>query len=233
MGASSDAEEMGREELLTEWEKAIKVNVTDRRVRHIITGNLLQAFSHFKGKLVSYTTKEDEIKKGILMPENWIPAEQIGDQVVVPIGKALTIIKSLSNGAAIYTNNDIAIFKHGDQYKVIVPASRQKGGEIYLDKELLEIVDGNNFEKTSDKMVAVFPFKKIEHFIEILQTKFSSAVTLTKFQFDLIKDEKHARHTTRKQIELPPKRNEKEENELLRIYELEAEALALELELAA
>jgi hypothetical protein len=234
MGASTGVEESEREEFLHEWEKAIKANVTDRRVRHIITGNLLQAFSDFKGKLVSYTTKDGEVKKGILMPENWIPAENIGDKVVVPIAKALTIIKSLSNGAAIYTNNDVAIFKHGDQYKVIVPASRQKGGEIYLDKDILELVDGKNFEKTSDKMVATFPHKRIEPFVEILQTKFSSAVTLTTFQFDMIKDEKQKKISTRKKIIFSPKKESSEQDkELLRIYELEAEALALELELAA
>lgn len=234
MGASTGVAESDKEEFLHEWEKAIKANVTDRRVRHIITGNLLQAFSDFKGKLVSYTTKDGEIKKGILMPENWIPAEHIGDKVVVPIGKAITIIKSLSNGAAIYTNNDVAIFKHGDQYKVIVPASRQKGGEIYLDKDLLELVDGKNFEKTSDKMVATFPSKKIEPFVEILQSKFSSAVTLTTFQFDIIKDEKQQKISTRKKIIFSPKKESSaQDNERLRIYELEAEALALELELAA
>jgi len=232
MGASTGVPESDHNELMQQWEKAIKKNVVDRRVRHIITGNLLQAFSDFKGKLVSYTTKDGETKKGILMPENWIAEEHIGDKVVVPIGKALTIIKSLSNGAAIYTNNDVAIFKHGDQYKVIVPASRQRGGEIYLDKDILELVDGKNFEKTSDKMIATFSFKKIEPFVEILQTKFSSAVTLTNLQFDIIKDEKQKRISTRKKIVLPPKQEAPERNNI-RILELEAEALALELELAA
>jgi len=232
MGASVGVDDSDREELLKEWEKAIKENVMDRRVRHIITGNLLQAFSDFKGKLVSYTTKDGETKKGILMPENWIPEEHVGDKVVVPIAKALTIIKSLSNGAAIFTNNDIGIFKHGDQYKIIVPASRQKGGEIYLDKDILELVDNSNFEKVSDKMVAMLNHKKIEPFVEILQTKFSSAVTLTTFQFDIIKDEKQKRISTRKKIVLPSKKETSEQDdELLRIYELEAEALALELEL--
>jgi DNA modification methylase len=232
MGASSDAEDMDKEELLHEWENAIKESTHDRRIRHIITGNLLQAFSDFKGKLVSYTTNEEEVKKGILMPENWIPAEQVGDKIVVPISKAMTIIKSLTNGAAIFTNNNIGIFRHGDSYKVIVPSSRAKAGEIYLDEELLSIVDGNNFNKVSDRMVATFPNKKLETFIDILQRKFSSAVTLTSLQFDIIKDEKHERHSTRKKIELPPKRNE-EENNVIRMYELEAEALALELELLA
>ncbi|MCC7302775.1 MAG: strawberry notch family protein [Bacteroidia bacterium] len=230
MGASTGLPETERVELLNEWESAIKSNIIDRKTRHIITGNLLQAFSDFKGKLVSYTTLDGETKKGILMPDNWIPAEHIGDKVVVPIGKAITIVKSLANGAAIYTNNDIGIFRQGEGYKVIVPSSRAKGGEIYLDKDILELVDGKNFEKVSDKMVATFPFKQIEPFVEILQSKFSSAVTLTNFQFDMIKDEKHKRSSSRKKIELPPKQDE---SELLKIYELEAEALALELELLA
>jgi len=232
MGASVGVPDSDREELLKEWEKAIKENVTDRKVRHIITGNLLQAFSDFKGKLVSYTTKDGETKKGILMPENWIPEEHVGDKVVVPIAKALTIIKSLSNGAAIFTNNDIGIFRHAGEYKIIVPASRVRGGEIYLDKDILELVDKNNFEKVSDKMVALLVANKIAPFVEILQTKFSSAVTLTKLQFDIIKDEKQKKFSTRKKIILPPKQQTSEKDNL-RILELEAEALALELELAA
>lgn len=231
MGASTGVEDTGKEEFLADWEKAIKNNVTDRKTRHIITGNLLQAFSDFKGKLVSYTMKDGEVKKGILMPENWIPAEHIGDKVVVPIGKAITIIKSLANGAAIYTNNNIGIFRQGEGFKVIVPASRVKGGEIYLDRDILEIVDGNNFDKVSDKMVSTFPFKKIEPFIEILQDKFSSAITLTNFQFDMIKDEKHKRSSSRRKILAPPA--EEENSDMMKIYELEAEALALELELMA
>ncbi len=230
MGASSDAEELDREQLLEEWEKAIKTNTVDRRTRHIITGNLLQAFSDFKGKLVSYTTLEGETKKGILMPENWIPAEHIGDKVVVPIGKAIKIIKSLREGTAIHTNNAIGIFRQGDGYKVIVPASRVQGGEVYLDKDLLELVYGNNFEKVSDKMVATFPHKNIEPFVEILQKKFSSAVTLSASQFFIIKDEKQKRTSNRKKIELPPKQDESVN---IKLYELEAEALALELELLA
>jgi DNA modification methylase/predicted RNA methylase len=230
MGASSDAEDLDREQLLEEWEKAIKTNNVDRRTRHIITGNLLQAFSDFKGKLVSYTTLEGEIKKGILMPENWIPAEHIGDKVVVPVGKAIKIIKSLTEGSAIHTNNGIGIFRQDDSYKIIVPGSRLKGGEVYLDSDLLELVDGKNFEKVSDKMVATLPLKSIEPFIEVLQNKFSAAVTLSASQFSIIKDEKQKRTSTRKKIELPAK---PDESVNIKLYELEAEALALELELLA
>jgi predicted RNA methylase len=231
MGASSDVRQLDRDGLLKEWEGAVKAGAMDRKVRHIITGNLLQAFSDFKGKLVSFTTLSGETRKGILMPENWSPSEQIGDKVVVPVSKALTLIKSLANGAAIFTNNNIGLFRHGEGYKVIVPSSRSKGGEIYLDGDILNLTDNHNFEKVSDKMVATFQFKKLEAFVSILQAKFSSSVTLTSLQFDIIKDEKHLRHSSRKKIELPPKIDDSVER--IRILELEAEALALEFELLA
>jgi hypothetical protein len=38
-------------------------NNVDRKIRHIVTGNLLQAFNDIKGKLVSYTTLSGQVKK--------------------------------------------------------------------------------------------------------------------------------------------------------------------------
>src|SRR6185437_13290927 len=74
-----------RTSLLTEWETYVRETNVDRKIRHIITGNLLQAFSGFKGKLVSYTTLDGQVKKGILLPEYWDPGEQVADNVTVPI----------------------------------------------------------------------------------------------------------------------------------------------------
>lgn len=107
IGASVDVHQPSMNVLLTEWEKYTKENNTDRRIRHIITGNLLQAFSDFKGKLVSYTTMSGETK-GILMPENWNPGEQVQDKVVVPILKAAPIVKSLVQNSQIVTNNGLS-----------------------------------------------------------------------------------------------------------------------------
>lgn len=127
IGASADIVQPTMEELLDRWEEYTRQNNVDRRPRHIITGNLLQAFSDFKGKLVSYTTSNGETKKGILLPENWNPGEQVQDKVVVPIAKALPIVKSLVQNAHIITNNGISFFKSGDYFKIIVSASRAKG----------------------------------------------------------------------------------------------------------
>ncbi len=155
IGASSDVRQTDVETLLARWEDFTKQNHTDRKIRHTITGNLLQAFSDFKGKLVSYTTMDGKTVKGILMPEHWDPGEQVQDKVVVPIIKALPLIKSLVHNKHIITNTGISLFRTGYYYKVIVAASRVKGGDIYLDRDILAIVEHNNFDKVSDKMVAI------------------------------------------------------------------------------
>ncbi|MGC4036091.1 MAG: strawberry notch C-terminal domain-containing protein [Chitinophagaceae bacterium] len=230
IGASADILESSMEELLKEWEDYTKQNNVDRRIRHVITGNLLQAFSDFKGKLVSYTTLDGKTIKGILLPENWNPGEQVQNRVVVPIIKALPLIKSLTQNNQIVTNNGLSIFKTGDNYKLIIAASRSRGGDIYLDKKILELVDKNNFEKVADKMVAVLPEKYIQKLVEFLQDNHGSSTTVHSSQ---LKDLKAGavRYSNRNKIELPD--TEKEQDDTIKILELEAEALSLELELLA
>jgi hypothetical protein len=230
IGASIDVAEDSLPVLLNSWEEYTKQNNVDRRIRHIITGNLLQAFSDFKGKLVSYTTNTAETKKGILMPENWNPTEQVQDKVVVPIIKALPLIKSLTSHSSIVTNNGLSFFRYRDYYKLIISASRSRGGDIYLDKQILELVEKNNFEKTSDKMIALLPYQNIDKLVELLQVNHSLSVTIQSYQLkDLKTDGK--RFNNRKRIE-PPTQEEQQTNKVL-LLELEAEALALELELLA
>jgi len=186
-GESVSVNDRGFSETLTEWESAIKTGTVDRKIRHIITGNLLQAFSDYKGKLVSYTTIDGSTKKGILMPDNWLPKEETKGKVNVPIGKALKVVASLTVGNSIYTNNGLSLIRHNNYFKIIVPASRQKGGEFYLDNDILKLVENNRFEKLADKMVALLPLNNINALVDILQNKHGSNVTLSASQFDIIK----------------------------------------------
>ncbi len=231
IGASVEVHQPSQNVLLNEWEQYTKENNTDRRIRHIITGNLLQAFSDFKGKLVSYTTKNGETKKGILMPENWNPGEQVQDNVVVPILKAAPLIKSITQNSHIATNNGLSFFRTGNHFKLIIAASRARGGDIYLDKKILELVEKNNFEKVSDKMVAMLPEKNIDKLLEILQTTHGCSITIHSSDLKNIKADA-VRYSNRKKIELPPD-DEEDISGNVAILELEAEALALELELLA
>lgn len=235
IGASSDVSQPDKEGLLTLWEDYTRQNHVDRKIRHTITGNLLQAFSDFKGKLVSYTTIDGRTVKGILMPENWNPGDEVQDKVVVPIIKALPLIKSLVNGGHIVTSNGISFFRQGGYFKVIVAASRAKGGDIYLDKEILEVVENNNFEKTSDKMYAIVADSNIGRLVEILQANHSCAVTVNSAQFRLIGSE-NQRYSSRRKIDIPeamPDLPATDQSNIISLLELEAEALALELELLA
>ena len=226
IGASVGLPELSKEDLLSKWEAAIKESTVDRKIRHIITGNVLQAFSAYKGKLVSYTTIDGGIKKGILMPEYWQPGNEVQQKTVVPVSRAIKIIRSLTTGSAITTKNDVSVFKQGDRFKIMVSSARSRGGEIYLDPDILNLVDKKNFEKVSDKMTASLDEQKIDQFVEILQEKFNDSVSLNPVQYELIKNEipKKSPRVKPVMVVLP-----KQESPL--IDELELEALALELEL--
>lgn len=228
IGASNDLEQPSRNQMLNDWETIIKNSHTDRKNRFVITGNLLQASADGKGKLVSYTTKQGETKKGILMPDNWIPSVEMQEMVVVPVFKALPLIKSMIVGSNMQLNKGISFIRLQENYKIIVPASREKGGDIYLDREILELVEKNIFEKVSDKMVAILPVRNIQELIRLLQDNHSCSITVDQKEFSLIADRK-AVPVSRKKIDLPPDEIETPIN--MRLLELEAEALSLELEL--
>jgi len=226
IGASVGMPHLERESLLAKWEASIKESTVDRKIRHIITGNVLQAFSAYKGKLVSYTTIDGSVKKGILMPEYWEPGNQVQQKTVVPISRATKVIRSLTSGSSITTKNGISLFKQYHEFKIIVSAARSKGGDTFLDPDLLALVDNNNFEKVSDRMTATIPEEKILSFIQVLQDKFNDSVSLTPAQYELIKDEIPKREArTRPTVVMLPKQSGSE------VEQLELEAIALELEL--
>lgn len=244
IGASVDVEQPRQETLLNNWESYIKKTNVDRTTRHIITGNLLQASGGNSGKLISYTTIDGQTKKGILLPEAWQPAKEVADKVTVPIIKALPLIQSIVNGGQLITNNGLAFFKKGEQYRIIVPSSRSVAGDIFLDKDLLALVDGNNFQKVSNNMSALLPENRIKEFVKVLGEKHGLSITVNGAQFRLI--EQAATHIMRHRfIELPPPMDERAEQDaqmettkktsakVMTILELEVEALELELLLSA
>jgi hypothetical protein len=165
------------------------------------------------------------------MPEEWQPKELGQQKITVPIIKALPLLKSMTNGSALYASNGLAFFKSNDTYRLIVPSSRSKGGAIYMDKQIWPLIQNGKFETSADKMQATMPEKNIEALALILQTNHSISISVGHNQLSLLKTNAE-RISTRKKIEPPPNENDAE-LERIRILELEAEALALELELAA
>ncbi|MBK8291040.1 MAG: strawberry notch family protein [Flammeovirgaceae bacterium] len=166
------------------------------------------------------------VKKGILMPEYWEPKNDVQQKTVVPISRAMKIIRSLTIGSSITTKNGVSIFRQPDKFKLVVSAARSKGGDTYLDPDLLNIVDRNNFEKISDRMTALVDENRIEEFVQVLQEKFNDSVSLSPPQYELIKGEIPKRESRAKPIMVVlPKQSQSQ------MEQLELEALALELEL--
>ncbi len=214
---------------IEEWSNRIKATTKDRSVRYIVTGNILQAFASFKGKLVSYTTTTNEIKKGILMPEHWSADTETKGKVIVPIAKATKIIKSMSNGSSIFGTSNISFFKLSDnRYRVSVPASRKKGGEIYLNKDLLKLVENNLFEKLGSQMTTHVPFENIERFLAILQDQSGITISVTQSQIDAV-GLVVTKIKKRVKIQAPPKEVIPKVNP--KALKLRATALKLKLEL--
>jgi len=223
--ASKDVTQLDRSELLDFWENTIKESTVDRMKRYIITGNIVQAFSHYSGKLVSYTTIDGETRKGILLSEYFEPIKQ---EIVVPLSQAIKVIRSLTVGSFITTNSDVSIFRTHDHYKIVVAAARKKGGDIYMNADILKIVNKNIFEKTSDKMTAQLALNRIDELVKILEEKFSDTVTLKESQYEMLPKEAHKRtRAPLPKVILDTPANEDQEP----MDELEMEAIALQLEL--
>lgn len=232
MGASHSEATGDMEETLEKWEIAIKEADVNRNIRFVITGNLLQAFSDFHGKLVSYTTKGGGVKKGILMPEYWEQEGEMENSVTVPVARAEKVIASLVKGNGLTTENGTSVFNAGDELKIIVPGSRQKGGDVFLDEDILNLVEKNNFEKASDKMVAYLDPQKLPAFLQILQGKFNDSVKLDMRQFALIKDAQ-VKNKARNPITILSPEEVQEQVNLQMEMEILAAKVKLELELEA
>ena len=104
----------------------------------------------------------------------------------------------------------------------------KKGAAIYLNKDLLKLVNSNNFEKVGDQMTTYLEEDKLQKFLEILQENIGVTVSLSQYQIDsvgLIVTK------VRKRVKIIPPPKEKKTVIDMKLIELEAEALELELEL--
>lgn len=233
IGASTLLSTYQSEQILKNWTDIIKASSISRKVRYIISGNILQAYGTYKSKLISYTTNDGKTEKGILMPDNWKPGEK-QERTLVPIVKATQVFKELEPGFEITTNSG-AVFErnYNNTFSLYVPGSKAKGGEVFLDADILNIVEGNNFNMVSGKMKAVFKLKDLETMIFYFQEKFSASVNVHQNIYEMLM-EKNPVLRKPEPVKLGLKYEpvpETAATDTGNLLELEAEALALELEL--
>ena len=137
-----------------------------RKDGYIVTGNLMQALVDSKdqglgGQLVKYTTDTGEVKTGILMPDRFDPKGLTTDAPINSVAEKFEL-SSWHGGIDEVTSSDGEVKvkrmgnHRGNYYEIRVPKSKAKGGKYFADKELLEMVDGHNFETRGNNMLAEF-----------------------------------------------------------------------------
>lgn len=137
-----------------------------RKDGYIVTGNLMQALVDSKdqglgGQLVKYTTDTGEVKTGILMPDRFDPKGLTTDEPINSVAEKFEL-SSWHGGIDEVTSSDgeVKVKRidnyRGNYYEIRVPKSKAKGGKYFADKELLEMVDGHNFETRGNSMLAEF-----------------------------------------------------------------------------
>ena len=152
-----------------------KVPTQTRHTRHIITGNLLQALvdtqkgEKTKGNLISFSTKDGNTRQGILMSENFKPADLRSS---VPLRAKLGQIRY---GKAIATEDgNVQIEKisfgweHRGDYELRVPKSTQRGGIYTMNPALLDLIKGRNFITKGKNMVGYITPENIAAVVDML-----------------------------------------------------------------
>jgi energy-coupling factor transporter ATP-binding protein EcfA2 len=202
IAASTNVTYDDQQSTLENWDNIIKEKMGDRTTRFVVTGNILQAYGQEKlrGSLISYTTINGGVKKGILLPEGFDPMGKAGSDdkmmmIVVPILTALPIIKGLTKGNSLTTNDQFGIVRAENDFMIVVPLAKT-GSKFYKDETILELTLQKDFNSSADKMKANVPLDKITELVVYLQETFGCNVALKPTQFDLIKgnivDEEYA-----------------------------------------
>ncbi len=144
-----------------------KISKESREVRYMLTGNILRALvdsekgERTKGRIMTYTTEDGEVRTGILMPIKFTPADL---QSEVPISEMSRAIKG---GAEVRSSNGevtvrpIQRWSPKGEFELLVPRSKQRGGKYYLDDgKLLSMVVGGGFDIPRSGANAVAPITR-------------------------------------------------------------------------
>ncbi len=191
MGASMWLSTYTASDYVENWERHIKNTSSTKKECYIITGNILQAYAHYTGHLISYTTSDGGVKKGILMPDLWQPDARKGTNLVtIPIDKCRKIIFDINDYGQeqLKSTNGLFIEKKTWQrtWAIIVPKSKAFQ-DIFKDKDLIGLCTSpdDGFNMISSRMVAKFEKEQMNQVIDILQYKFSVNLQLDPQVFNL------------------------------------------------
>lgn len=184
---------------LSEYEKAVKNATSDRYIRHIATGNLLQWYGQSeipKGKLVEYTTKDGRVLKGALLPEsfsrdannNQVSSNPNRKVAAIPVNLAVPVIRELKRYSPMELSEDVTITSDGYNTFTLTVPSKSDSNWAYLDAELRTLVKNGEFTKRGTKMYAYFEGSELKAVTERLWELRKVKAPLTQEQFDSLEE---------------------------------------------
>jgi hypothetical protein len=201
---------------------------------------------------VDFTLLNGSTAKGLLVPFSVLdprPSEngKVKQAVkrLIPFNQCVPIIRRL--GANEYVGSD-TLKIYGEAYgnkahRVEVPASKAKGGEIYLNRNILALVDGKSFTGTGSVMVSSVNSDHLEAFCNIISKEIGLLCEVSDDQEAMLpKQSKKSERKVIRQFEpFPPmpintdKNDNAEEDaakqKRLRLMRMKAKALQLRLKL--
>ena len=223
-GASMDIGHVELDQVYEDWAEQVRQKSKDRIVRYMKTGNLVQGFKD--GRLVSYTTIDGAVEKGILLSGDYDDQEVHKVGVTVPLPRAISFIRSLVKGKMIELSDSITLTRTADSFQMRVPASNSKGGSFFMNEELIALTKEGKFEKVSSTMRADIEPENLNRLIKHLHEQHGVNIALSQREFEQIKDEVQNAISRVKSIKLPPK-----ENSNMTIIRARAKAITIKLKL--
>jgi hypothetical protein len=187
----NNADEKDLDYFVDEWDVLTKDSQANRVNRFIVTGNILKGYGNedFRrgGKLVSYTTNDGLVKKGILLPDNF---ESKDIRVEVPINKALKYILNMSDGTTVLLHGaDVNIQKRGSFHKMFVKKSKNPFIDIVNDTDINSFAFTDKWDLRKGEYENKFEEVTIKKLVNILWDKYKMNISLTVTAFESIKDQ--------------------------------------------
>ena len=187
MGISRSADS----DTIENWDTICRESSADRGIRYIYTGNLLQAFGgtskEDRAKLISYTTSDGGVKKGLLLPETFVPKET--SKTSVPLNVAAKCIRALGQNHTIIANNGLSFMRTNRGISIFTDGlSRQKYDRILTNPELLQYIENyGGFQKVSDRWKGDIDDNNLETICKIIYELTNCCVSLNEHQTEMIR----------------------------------------------
>ena len=161
------------------WDEEAK-KTSDREIRFIMTGNILLGYGKLRGPLVTYTTKDGDVRRGVLYRAGQIDLSTLAGQV--SITGAYDMI--MANRPVTSTNGDVTLEKLGPNgMRMII---NQKHKEYAQNKNLTQLARTGNFETRNRRWVADFYDNNIKAALAVLAKDYAMTMPGNKIPEEVI-----------------------------------------------